>query len=99
MLPRYVEKAAVAPLNKVKSPQTFKELQTISLLFHLGKISESIISTHIKKDLPNMHNQYAYTAKTGITDALAKFSADIATNLDNTDTNAVQALPLCYSIF
>ena len=41
-----------------------------------------------------MHNQYAYTAKTGITDALAKLSADIATNLDNTDTNAVQALLL-----
>ena len=44
-----------------------------------------------------MHNQYAYTAKIGTTDALAKFSADIATNLDNTDTIAVQALLLNFS--
>ena len=95
--PSMWKKAEVVPLNKVKSPQTFKELRPISLLFHLGKISERIISNHIKKDLPNMHNQYAYTAKIGTTDALAKFSADIATNLDNTDTIAVQALLLDFS--
>ena len=42
-------------------------------------------------------NQYAYTKQLSTTDALVTFSTEIATNLDNKDTTAVQALLLDFS--
>ena len=51
----------------------------------------------IQRDLPALQNQFAYTKSIGTTDALVKFSADIATNLDDANTVAVQALLLDFS--
>lgn len=95
--PRLWKRAEITPLNKVRSPQTFKELRPISLLFHLGKVAESVLSNLIKQELPQLKDQYAYTKQRSTTDALVKFSTDIAYNLDKKDTLAVQALMLDFS--
>ena len=82
----------ITPLNKVRSPQTFKQLRPISLLFHLGKIAESVLSNLIKQEMPELKDQFAYTKQRSTTNALVNLSTDIAYNLDEKDNIAVQAL-------
>lgn len=95
--PRLWKRAEITPLNKVKSPQTFKQLRPISLLFHLGKVTESVISGFIKQDLPQLKDQFAYTKNFSTTDALVKFITDIVHNLDDDKNLAAQALLLDFS--
>ena len=95
--PHLWKKAEISPLNKVRSPKTFKDLRPISLLFHLGKITEKIITKQIRSQLPVLTDQYAYTKDLGTADALVKFSSDISMNLDNSDNIAIQALLLDFS--
>ena len=90
LFPNMWKHAEITPLNKVKSPSTYKDHRPISLLFHLGKITEKVVAQQILKDLPKLDNQYAYTKQLSTTDALVTFSTEIATNLDNKDTTAVQ---------
>ena len=89
--PHLWKKAEISPLNKVRSPKTFKDLRPISLLFHLGKITEKIITKQIRSQLPVLTDQYAYTKDLGTADVLVKFSSDISMNLDNSDNLAIQA--------
>ena len=72
-------------------------MRPIALTFHLGKITERVISDLIKCDLPKMRNQYAYTKELSTTDDLVKFSCDISAGLDKTDTVTLQALLLDFS--
>ena len=80
--------------NKVKLPKIFKDLRPISLLYHMGKIAERILSSQLKLEFPALHNQFAYTNSIGTTDALVKFSNNITQQLDTTDTLAIQTLLL-----
>ena len=95
--PRLWKRAEITPLKKVKSPKTFKQLRPISLLFHLGKVTESVISGFIKKELPSLENQFAYTRNLSTTDAVVKFITDIVQNLDDPNNLAAQALLLDFS--
>ena len=61
--------AEVTPLNKVKFPKIFKDLQPIPQLYHMGKVAEKILSSKLKLELPTLHNQFAYTKLKGTTDA------------------------------
>ena len=84
-------------INKEKTPHKYRDMRPIALTFHLGKITERVISDLIKCDLPKMRNQYAYTKELSTTDALVKFSSDISAGLDKTDTVTLQALLLDFS--
>ena len=88
--------AEITPLNKVKSPSTYKDHRPTSLFFHLGKIIEKVVAQKIlMKDPLKFDNQYAYTKQLSTTDALVTFSTEIATNL------AIKTPPPCklyYSI-
>ena len=75
------KKTEIVPLNKVKTPHTFKQLRPISLLFHLGKVSKTVSANLIKHQQPDLENQYVYTKQRGTTDALGKFSTDIGYRL------------------
>ena len=81
----------------MKTPHKYKDMRPIALTFHLGKITERVISDLIKGDLPKMRNQYSYTKELSTTDALVKFSSDISAGLDKTDTVTLQALLLDFS--
>lgn len=91
------KKAEVVPINKVKNPKQFKDLRPISLLFHLGKIAERIVTNLIQAELPPLANQFAYSQTLSTTDALVKLASDVAVQLDNKGTVAVQALLLDFS--
>ena len=95
--PTLWKKAEVSPLPKVKHPSLFKDMRPISLLFHLGKITERLIAQHLRSELPVMENQYAYTPSLGTTDALVKFTTDIIDSLDSKECLGVRALMLDFS--
>lgn len=67
----------------------FKDLRPILLLFHRGKLAETVISNHIK-------HQFAFKSL-GTTAALVKFSSDTTTSLDNIVTKAIHSLLLDFS--
>ena len=81
----------------MKSPQTFKQLRPESLLFHLAKVTESVISEFIKQDLPQLKGQFAYTKNLSTTEALVKFITDIGHNLVDDKNLAAKALLLDFS--
>ena len=47
---------------------SFKDFRLISLLFHLGKVAEIILS-RMRQRMDAFHNQFAYTPGLGTTDA------------------------------
>lgn len=95
--PTYWKTAEITPINKVKNPKTFKDMRPISLLFHLGKITEKVIVALLHADLPPLLHQYAYSKSLSTTDALVKLTTDTVNQLDDKDTIAVQALMLDFS--
>ena len=88
------KRAEVLPIPKIKNPKMFKDMRPISLLFHLSKVTESIILKKLRQDIPTFSNQYAYTPLLGTTDAIVKFSSDIALALDNHNNTSVRSMML-----
>ena len=95
--PKMWKQAEVSPIPKTKNVTQYKDMRPISLLFHIGKIAEKIIAKHLRAELPDMPNQYAYTPTIGTTDALVKFTTDIVNSLDDKDCVAVRSLMLDFS--
>ena len=95
--PKLWKAAEVTPIKKTKTPTQFKDMRPISLLFHLGKVTEKVIVHHLWSELPTLPNQFAYTPSLGTTDAVVKFTTDIINALDNRDTVGVRALLLDFS--
>ena len=89
--------AEIKPLNKIPNPVKYKDMRPISLLYHLGKVVEKVISRHLKAELPTLSHQYAYTRALSTTDALVKFVSDTVTALDDKTVVANQALMLDFS--
>ena len=50
--PALWKQSQITPINKVKTPHVYKDMRPIALTFHLGKITERVISDLIKSDLP-----------------------------------------------
>ena len=95
--PNLWKRAEVIPANKKSNPETFKDYRPISLLYHLSKIVERIISNRIQEKIPSTPNQYAYTRQIGTTDALVKFSSDVCHYLDDKNVLLVQSVMLDFS--
>lgn len=76
--------------------QENQDANTISLLFHLGKVTEKIMAQHLRSALPPLTNQFGYTLSLGRTDAVIKFT-DVINKLDNKNTLGVSALLLDFS--
>ena len=84
--------AEVVLINKVPDPLTYKDYRPISILHHLSKVAERILSWRITEKLPTLKYQYAYTRNVGTTDALVNFSSIVASLLDCNDNRCVQAI-------
>ena len=92
--PDLCKKAEISSLNKTNHPTTFKDLHTISLLWHIGKITDKVIAQYLKLDTPSFPNQFAYNQSGGTTDALVKMTTDIITDLDKIHTIAARGVIL-----
>ena len=91
------KRAEVVPINKVPDPSTYRDYRPISILHHLSKVAERILSWRIIEKLPTLKYQYAYTRNIGTTDALVNFSSSVASLLDCNDNLGVQAIMLDFS--
>ena len=95
--PKIWKSAEVTPLPNTANPKSCEDYRPISLLFHLSKVTEKIINRELAKYIEPDINQYAYTKNIGTGDAIVKMVTDIAIELDNSSTCAVQALYLDFS--
>ena len=86
------KRAQIKPVPKISSPTQYKDYRPISLLFHLGKLSEDVIINKMKSKLSELvdSNQYAYQPKIGTVDALIQLLDDFSENLDKAKTKFVQ---------
>lgn len=92
--PRKWKQAEVVPLEKTPSPTSFSDYRPISLLYHSGKIAESIIMELYKRQvLPHIEpNQYAYLQHLSTTDALIKIFDDWTRYLDDSNVQCVRTM-------
>jgi hypothetical protein len=78
----------VVPVPKNKNPKTAKDYRPITLLWHLGKVSERCMAKKyrgcVRTEL--LKNQYAYCAKRSTTDALIHTFEDWTKQLDMKET-------------
>ena len=78
----------VVPVPKHKNPKTAKDYRPITLLWHLGKVSERCIAKKyrgcVRTEL--LKNQYAYCAKRNTTDALIHTFDDWTKQMDMEET-------------
>ena len=95
--PKIWKSAEVTPLPNTANPKSCEDYRPISLLYHLSKVTEKIINRELAKYIEPDINQYAYTKNIGTGDAIVKMVTDIARELDNSSTYAVQALYLDFS--
>ena len=97
IFPSLWKRAEVIPVPKLKNPSLCKDFRPISLLFHLSKITEKVISHKIKREMPTLSHQYAYTSWRGVEDALVLFMSELTKCLDDPSTLAVRALLLDFT--
>lgn len=73
------------PVPTVNQYKTYKDYRPISQLYHLGKVTETVIKSKLTSVIPDEINtqQCAYTQHLGTTDALNDIITDITTNLDD----------------
>ena len=91
------KRSEITPIPKVKNPSQLKQMRPISLLHHLGKLTEKVIAKRLRSSLPKLKNQFAYTPRLGTTDALVKLTSDVVRQLDDKNTLAIQTLMLDFS--
>ena len=93
------KRAQVSPLPKVSTPTEYKHYRPISLLYHLGKISEQVIINKMRSTIDDVisPNQYAYKPGVSATDALLQYVDDITKMLDNPSVKYVQSACLDFS--
>ena len=63
------KKAQVNTVPKNKNIMSFKDFRPINLLFHLGKVAETIILSRMRQRMDAFHNKFAYTPGLRTTDA------------------------------
>ena len=97
--PTLWKRAQVAPQPKIKNPSEYKHYRPISLLFHLGKLAESVIIDKMRSkiELIIKPDQYAYRPKLSTTDALLQYLDDLTALLDRKDVKFVQSACLDFS--
>ena len=71
----------------------------MSLLFHLGKLSEQVITDKLRPQLVKIiePSKFAYQPKLGTVDALIKLIDDFTAEWDNPGTRYVQSAALDFS--
>ena len=93
------KKSQIRPIPKTSNPTTFRDYRPVSLLFHLGKLSEQVIIDKLRPKLEKIiePSQFAYQPKLGTVDALIKLIDDFTAELDNPGTRYVQSAALDFS--
>jgi len=97
--PNKWKRAQITPIPKVTKPSQYKDFRPISLLFHLGKLSEDIIISKMKSTLSEIVdvNQFAYQPKLGTIDALTQLLDDFTDELDQPNTKFMQLAAIDFS--
>jgi hypothetical protein len=90
--PALWKSSEITPLNKISSPETFKDFRPISLLHHCSKIAEAFIIKHLQSYNITDSDQYAYTKGVGTTDALVNIVTSWKLTMDHRQTLAIYAL-------
>lgn len=93
-LPCYVEKGwnQSHQHDKETNPLQFKEMKPISLLFHVGNVTDRVITNQLTEKITKLNNQFVYTKFIGTTEALMKLSTDISLYLYIKDTIEIAGL-------
>lgn len=83
--------------SRIPRTDTIRDTHQISLLFHLGKVTENVIANISGQRYPPMTNQFAYMLFLGMTDAAVKFTTNVINVFDNKVTVSVRPLLLGFS--
>jgi hypothetical protein len=97
--PRKWKRAQIKPIPKIFAPTQMKDYRPISLLFHLGKLSEEVIINKMKIKQTEIVdiNQYAYKPNIGTVDALILLLDDFSKDLDKASTKFTQLAGVDFS--
>lgn len=93
------KRAQINPIPKVSSPAQLKDYRPISLLFHLGKLSEEVIINKMRSHLECIiePSQFAYQPKLGTVDAIIQLLEDFTEQLDKPEIKYIQSAALDFS--
>ena len=93
------KRSQIKPIPKVSCPSKLKDYRPVSMLFHLGKLSEQVIIDKMRSKLEIIIDpcQYAYQPNIGTVDALIQLIDDFTAQLDNPNTKFVQSAALDFS--
>ena len=93
------KRSQIKPIPKVSCPSKLKDYRPVSMLFHLGKLSEQVIIDKMRSKLESIIDpcQYAYQPNIGTVDALIQLIDDFTAQLDNPNTKFVQSAALDFS--
>ena len=93
------KRAQIRPILKVACPSKYKDYRPVSILFHLGKLSEEVIINKMRSKLEDVIEpaQFAYQPHIGTVDALIKLLDDFTSELDNPNVKYIQSAALDFS--
>ena len=92
--PQKWKSAEIKPLPKVPTPAECKDYRPISLLYHLSKVTETIMMKRYRSSIEGkLHqNQFAYTRGLSTTDALVETFENCTKALDEKSTLCVSVI-------
>lgn len=92
--PQKWKSAVIKPLPKTTTPTECKDFRPISLLYHLSKVTETIIMKRYRANIEGkLHqNQFAYTKGLSTTDALVETIDRCTKSLDDKSTVCVSVI-------
>ena len=97
--PNMWKRAQIRPIPKIACPSKYKDYRPISILFHLGKLSEEVIINKMRSKLEAEIDpaQFAYQPNIGSVDALIKLFDDFTSELDNPNVKFIQSAAMDFS--